>query len=235
MIKKTITTFLVASTFLALSVSNSAAVDSSDFSVAVGVSGGFGAFTGRGEETEGSGQTDPADVNKSEGTEVMAAVLPSAFAEVTIKDRLTIGFDVTLGEMETEVQERTDDAYGDNGAANTGTSTVKAEFENLHQAYAELRIFGGFFVKGTMMQIDINTMESLHTDSSYGNITLDGTSYGIGHKANFDGWYLKNEVTYQDWDKINIAAASAATTPNGNSVQGEVNGVMAKLSIAKTF
>jgi hypothetical protein len=237
MIKKTITTFLVVSTVWAFTLSKSVAVDLVDgMSFALGVTGSAGAFSGSGEETEGTS----GEVNKSEGSELMAIAIPSIFGEVTIADRLTVGFDYTSLSEDTEVQSRTDnaanEAEGISSTGNTGTSTIQASFENIVTAYAELNLIGGMFVTMGHMQMDINTKENLHTESSYGNITIDGTMYGVGHKSNFDGWYLKTSAVVTDWDDFTILAASSSSgTANGNKVDGKINGVMAKVSIAKTF
>jgi len=247
MIKKTISAVLISLTFVVFSAAKSIALElPENLSIAVGVAGNAGVFVASGTEFEGTDHsyTGLPEENDS-GDRAQEVFMGSLFVDFTIADRVTIGFDYTPGAVETETEGRTDSVYGDdaydpgtNGTStsvdtgNTGTSTVKAELENLRKAYAEIHLISGIYIKAGYMEMDLNTMESLHSASSYGNITLKGNQYGIGHKSTFaDGsWIVKTEVTHENWDNFEIKSSTGV-----NKVTGRLEGMQGRIAIAKTF
>ena len=94
--------------------------------------------------------------------------------------------------------------------SNTGTSSVKLEFSNLVTGYVEVNIWNGLYAKYGIMEMDVDTKENLHTDSSYPNAEMDGTTYGLGWKGTFDnGVFIKTETMMQDWTDLKIEATGA--------------------------
>ena len=238
MIKKILSTLLVSSVmFLGLATS-SFSFDRP--TIAIGGSLNYGGYVASGKEIEGSsGVTRPGYTEEeNDGTAAMEVGYSSVFLEMSIADRLTLGAEYMAEEVETEMAERTDTLTTQVGESlgDAGTSTVKAVFSNLTTLYAELRLFNGVYAKMGAMEIDIETKENLHTSSSYANITLDGSTYGIGYKNSWDnGMFLKTETMIHNWDDFTITATSADRTPNGNSVKGDMDGIVASLRIGKAF
>ncbi len=240
MIKKILSTLLVSSVmFLGLATSS---FSFERPTIAIGGSLNYGGYVASGKEIEGSsGVTRPGYTEEeNDGTAAMEVGYSSVFLEMTIADRLTLGAEYMAEEVETEIAERTDTCTvqcDETGiGTDLGTSTVKAVFSNLTTMYAELRLFNGVYAKMGAMEIDVETKESLHTSSSYANITLDGSTYGIGYKNSWDnGMFVKTETMIHNWDNFTITATSADATPNGNSIKGDMDGIVASLRIGKAF
>ena len=137
------------------------------------------------------------------------------------------------------MQERTDtapDVSGSDAGVDTGTSTVKAEFENLVTGYVEVNIWNGLYAKYGIMDMDVNTKESLHTDSQYPNASMDGETYGFGWKGSFDnGVFIKTETLMQDWTDLKLEATGATGDDNNTSVEASLSGAIATVSIGKAF
>jgi len=236
MIKKILSTLLVSSSLLIFTAFNSMAERPT---IAIGASVNYGGYVASGTETEGnSGKTTIGygNIETSRRTAAMEVGYSSVFLELSVKDRLTVGVEYMAAEVETDMESRTDTDIDPLGDTQTGTSTVKAEFSNMVTGYAELRLIGGMYAKFGVMEIDIETKENLHTSSSYGNITLDGTAYGFGYKNSWDnGVFLKTETLMHNWDAFTISAVSADTTPNGNSISGDMDGVIMSVRLGKAF
>ncbi len=91
------------------------------------------------------------------------------------------------------------------GTADVGTSSVSARLSNLVTGYIEVNIWNGLYAKYGIMEMDVDTKESLHTDSSYPNAKMDGTTYGLGWKGSFDnGVFIKTETMMQDWTDLKL-------------------------------
>ena len=223
MIKKILSTLLVSSVmFLGLATS-SFSIDRP--TIAIGGTVSYGGYVSSGQETEGATNVE---VSHKE-TEAMEIGYTSLFAEVTVADRVTIGIDYMADSVTTDTSTRTDNTKS--GAAGTavtdgnnfGTSSVEAEFSDMITGYVEVRLFNGFYAKYGAMEIDIETKESLHTDSSYPNITLKGNSYGFGFKNTWDnGVFVKSETMLHDWNPINITASGCTDTCNNTKVTGSL-------------
>ena len=92
-------------------------------------------------------------------------------------------------------------------------------------------IAGGFYVKAGYMEMDLNTLESLRSATTYGNTTMDGFMVGAGMRTTpVEGWTIKTEAIYEDWDRVKL------TDSNGrNTVEAKLDGVQGRISIGKTF
>ena len=99
----------------------------------------------------------------------------------------------------------------------------------------------GFNTCRNFKPCDVETKESLHTDSAYPNATMDGTTYGLGWKGSFDnGVFIKTETMMQDWTDLHLEAEGATvieyvlgvpTQPfnDGVTVMKAVTGTLFKL------
>lgn len=236
MIKKILSTLLVSSAFLVFATISSFA-DRPTFNI--GYSATYGGYEASGQENEGKTSVQGGqEVNKaSEAGEIGYS---SLFIEVSFLDRVTVGASWMADAVETAMSERTDTDPIPNATANagvdTGTSTVKAEFKNLVTGYVELNIWNGLYAKYGIMDMDVETKESLHTDSSYPNASMDGETYGLGWKGSFDnGVFIKTETLMQDWSDLKIEATGATGDDNNTSVEASLRGAVATISIGKAF
>ena len=236
MIKKILSTLLVSSALLIFAATGSMA-DRPTF--AIGYTAAYGGYEATGQENEGA--ASPQEIaTKNEAGEIAYS---SLFMEVSFADRVTIGASWMIDAVETSMSERTDTLCTSSVACttsgdDTGTSTVKAEFENLVTGYVELNIWNGLYAKYGIMEMDVNTKESLHTDSSYPNTTMDGETYGFGWKGSFDnGVFIKTETMMQDWTDLKLEATGvrAGGVDNNNSVEASLSGAVATISIGKAF
>ena len=230
--KKTKIIFSSLVIFLFSSV-NSFAVDMPDLGMpsglSIGASASAGAVRANGEENEGTTETHRQEA-------VMAIGYGSIFIDYAIAPALglRIGVDYVLDTIETDEVGRTDAlAPGNAGTGDTGTSTVKAKFSELTTVYLEMPVLDtGFYLKAGMKSVDVTTKENLHTGSTYGNTSLDGTMFGFGSKIETDlGAFVKFEAQYTDFDDLNLTSQ----TNSANNVKGELEGVTASISIGKTF
>ena len=240
MIKKILSSLLVSSALFVFAATSSMA-DRPTFSI--GYSAAFGGYAASGTETEGAGV-----VETHKRSESGAFGYSSLFMELSFADRVTVGASWMADGVETEMSSRTDSTcssttishQGLNGecpnVGDTGTSTVKAEFSNLVTGYVELNIWNGLYAKYGYMEMDVDTKENLHTDSSYPNATMDGTTYGLGWKGSFDnGVFIKTETLMQDWTDLRLLGEGATDTDNNTSIDATLSGAVAQISIGKAF
>jgi hypothetical protein len=239
MIKKILSTLLVSSALFVFAATGSMAERPT---VAIGYTAAYGGYVASGQENEGAGT--PQEITKTEESGEFG--YSSLFIELSFADRVTIGASWMIDAVNTAMSERTDSICTAQTrdvvslqcplVGNAGTSTVKAEFSDLVTGYVEVNIWNGLYAKYGIMEMDVETKESLHTDSSYPNTTMDGSTYGFGWKGMFDnGVFIKTETLMQDWSDIKLTATGATGTANGNTVEAGLSGAVATISIGKAF
>ena len=244
MIKKTLSTLLVSSVLFVFAITGSYA-DRPTF--AIGAQAAYGAGTATGYELEGAGS--PQDKTTAERSGEFGWT--NIFLEVQdIGDRLTIGASWSADDFETDQEGRTDtlcspgptNAQGNQipdcpVVGNSGTSTVSVEFSNMVTAYAELRLYEGFYVKAGIVEVDVETKDSLHTDTSYPNTSLDGDLIGFGWRGSWDnGVFLKTETQMTSFSGVKLEGTGSTDTDNNTSVTlDNLDAFTASLSIGKAF
>jgi len=233
MIKKMLSAILVSSVLFVFGSTSSIAFDRP--TLAIGLGGALGGYTASGYELEGA--SSPQEQHHREATGEFGWT--NIFLEIQdIGGRVTLGASWSADDVETAQEERTDSLIDGPGiAGNTGTSTVSVNFSNMIQGYAELRLWDGFYVKAGVMEVDVDTKENLHTDTSYPNTTLDGDFIGAGWRGSWDnGMFLKTETIRQDWNGVKLLGTGATDTDNNTSVTlDNLTGVVASISIGKAF
>ena len=200
----------------------------------IGLTGSFAAVSAEGTESDVDGTADTSNRSASAGHN---AIVPSAFAEYSLDNGFTIGYDYTIGSAEVSEKNltRTNVAVAANegGAENdTSTRSANAEIENVHAIYAELPLHAGLYLKGGFVQMDVNSLDSGST-GSYGNKTVDGMLYGLGYKNSFgtSGFY-KVEGTMTDMDSFTI---SNSTTDKATQITADLDVVKATFAIGINF
>ena len=235
MIKKILSTLLVSSVLFVFAATSSFA-DRPTF--AIGYTAAYGGYEANGTEYEGA----VAPQEENDATETGEFGYSSLFIELSFADRVTVGASIMIDDVETAISERTDDASAAisgvavDAGVDEGTSKVQAEFSDLMTGYIEVNIWNGLYAKYGVMEMDVETKESLHTDSSYPNATMDGETYGLGWKGSFDnGVFVKTETLMQDWSDIKLTASGSTDTANANTVEAGLSGAIATISIGRAF
>ena len=237
MIKKILSTLLVSSALFVFLATSSMA-ERPTFSL--GYTAAYGGYVASGQENEGAGAVE---ITKEEESGEFG--YSSFFIEMSFADRITVGASWMMDEVDTAVSERTDalcntasetDPRVCPRVGDTGTSKVQAEFSDLVTGYIELNIWNGLYAKYGVMEMNVETKETLHTDSTYPNATMDGETYGFGWKGSFDnGVFIKTETLMQDWSDLKIEATGSTDTDNNTSVEASLNGAVAQISIGRAF
>ena len=203
--------------------------------IGVGVTGSFAAVSGEGTEADKAGT---ADTSNRTGTASNNVIIPSVFAEYSMDNGFTLGFDYVVGSADVNSKKltRTDDSFE---SGQDGDTTAQAEIENVMSIYAELPLHAGLYAKGGYVQMDVNTLESstVSTRATYANDTVDGMVYGLGYKNSFgtNGFY-KVEGTFTDMDSMTFLDSNTASgTPGGNKITADLDVTKATFAIGYNF
>ena len=90
-----------------------------------------------------------------------------------------------------------------------------------------------FYAKAGITTVEVITNETLGTGGSYGNVSLDGSVFGVGYQATNDsGAFVRIEGNYMNFD--------GATQTNSDDSEKTItlknlDGVTGKISIGKSF
>ncbi|MGY8868637.1 MAG: hypothetical protein ACKVJK_23770 [Methylophagaceae bacterium] len=196
-------------------------------SIGIGVAGHAASVSASGTETPGgaSPNADNSVVSATAGNNFM---MGSIFAEMNFGDteRFTLGVDYIPGDADVnkETLSRVRGGAALIGNDQSGTSTANATLSDHITYYGEFVITNGIYAKYGFTQVDIQTRETntLGTSTSYGDVTIDAYTLGIGQKGTFgsNGFY-KVEGYMTDYDDVNIQGTGASTT--GASTSAKVN------------
>ena len=223
--KKQILT-IIASLLL---VTNATAIELPTFGI--GVSGSIATVNASGTETETS-NTGAETSTRSADVDAMTAI-GSIFAEAIFDNGFTFGVEIVP--MSADVSDATHSrseasvAASGEGVTGTNTRTADAEVENFTTLYTEIPL-GGMYVKAGLSQIDINTLETnLTNGGSYKNDTVDGYTYGLGVRGEWDGFYTKLAYERTDFDTYTDSSGT------GNTITANLDVDQIKFSIGKSF
>ena len=192
----------------------------------VGVAGNTGVFHATGVENEGT----------EKHTEDATAVVgySSIFAEVMVNDTFGFGIDWSPDEMDSETAENVqDDLAGKGTSSSQKTNTVKVSFENLAQAYITINLGENLYVKGGVVDVDINTNENLETGSTYDDTSMSGEVFGIGYDRELsNGVFVRVEGQYMEFGSTSLTS----TNNTDNKIDlNSLEGLSAKIALLKAF
>ena len=203
---------------------------SADLGVNVGVSGNAGIFAASASEVT----TDAGGSNQN-GSEHGSAGWASIFIEKSIGDRLIVGVDYVPMALETDTTEtaKSDKRTASSETVTNSTNKIQIDFEDLTTVYVGAMLTENFYVKAGLMHVDVITNESLGTGSTYGNVELDGSMFGMGyHASNDNGTFFRFEGNYLSFDGNSVTSG----TNSGTSIKlKNLDGVTGKVSVGKTF
>jgi len=200
---------------------------------------GFG-LTVSGVGISGSGtETEGGETNNGSSTNRLA--IGSIFAEYT-KGWFTLGLDYIPWDADISSKTKTrGDVETSVGTTNTHTSTSRtqsAQAEIANHATAYVEVGSAVYVKAGVVQMTVNTQETLGTGSTYGNAEdVNGTLLGLGIKGDWgNNMFYKLEGTYTDYDNISITSgvARGGVSPN-NKISADLDATQAKLAIGIRF
>ena len=204
---------------------------SAELGVNIGVSGNAGLFVANASETF-DGTLAANTKSKNTGTEYGAAGYGSIFIEKTLGSVLVLGVDYTPGSLSTDTTETAkSDMLGSN-ATPVVNNKVQIDFEDLTTYYVSARMGENFYAKAGLTSVSVVTNENLATGSTYGNVDLDGMTYGLGFNHTTDsGAFVRVEGNYVSFD-----SASVTSSANSNVIKlSSLDGVSGKISIGKSF
>jgi hypothetical protein len=223
--KKIIIT-LVSSIFLLFGNANAVGFN-------LGLSGAAGVFDVDGA-TEKNADATINTSDESENAEGLYAI-GSAFAEVTLTDKIAVGVDYVPHSLESnQVSNEKEVLAGSGKTVGTNvTNTAEVHIEDLYTVYASLFLNDNIYVKAGYSQGDVLTIENLGTGGAYPNTTIDGIVVGLGYDRDLsNGMFVRMEANYMDYGSVQVTNSNDSTKTI--TVDG-VGGYGARLSIGKSF
>ena len=191
-----------------------------------GVSGALTFIDASGTETEG-GEKNSDDVDN-------IVVIPSVFAEYAFGS-ISVGLDYIplKADVSDKTHKRTDTETSVTGTATATTTSrtqsAQAELENHVTLYANYNMDNGYYLKGGVANVTLNTDESLGTGSKYGNVDITG--YVIGFGLDSGNW--RTEVLYTDYEDISLSSTVARTgVTTNNKIDADLDTLAFKVSYA---
>jgi len=158
---------------------------SAEIGVNVGVSGSMGLFVATASEAD-NGRTATSLKENNQASEFIALGFQSIFIEKSFADRIIIGIDYVPNPLETEEMTETrlnlkPAATATNGLeTDTHVQKIKVEFADFTTGYIAVMLTENLYAKVGLSTVDIKTKETLDTGSSYGDTSIEGTSFGVG-------------------------------------------------------
>ena len=187
----------------------------------IGFGGSFGGTWGEVSGTETMNQS--GDTEKA--TEGIHGALASGYVELTVgegffgeNNGFVLGYENFFGDA--SIEEQRSDQRSDLIVGNaTSLCITKAEgkLEKMRTVYLETPGFTplGIYLMAGISDIDVITEEELFTGGEYGNMGVDGETYGFGFKKAAGMMHIKSEFKYTDWDSFSLS-----NTGNANAILG---------------
>ena len=199
----------------------------------IGLSAGFSALEAAGSET----LKDSSQITSH--TEEANAVIPSIFVEVAMDNGFGLGFDIVSGSAGlagSEHESRNMYAKVD-GSSDTGVNKANAEVDGITTGYLIKQFNNGLLIKLGRASASVNTIETLATGSTYGNVDITGSHVGVGYQVIRDnGVFFRASVENTNFDTLSLTGSAAgASATSFNVIKADVDVQAAKFSIGKSF
>jgi hypothetical protein len=203
---------------------------SADLGVNVGASAQLGVFSASGNESDTG-----TSLKKDTGSETAAVGWGSVFLEVTMADRVMVGIDYVPSALSSDTVTTAKSDMGVGAQAQTTVENkVQVDFEDLMTAYAGIMLTENLYVKAGIVQVDVQTNETMATGAKYADTDMDGSMVGIGyHNVLDNGIFFRVEGTYMDLGGLNLTSTGTAST--SKVTINSLDGASGKLSIGKSF
>lgn len=117
------------------------------------------------------------------------------------------------------------------GATESKTQIIKGELENHITLYAEKDLFYKFYAKAGVTQVDVKSLESIGTGSTYPDDTITGYVLGIGLRHQVDnGIFVKGEYSMNEYEQITLPSTNTA-----NQATGDLESTSFRISLGYNF
>ena len=232
--KKIITTAV----FVLFTTVSANAVDFSGLSFTAGIATSTSVWGATATETSSKEDGTADRVNKESGA--FAESYSSYFGEVGFGRFVSIGYEHTPDAISTPENINSGGVKGVgglNGAAPGTTSKVSVDFNDLNTTYVKLNIPGGMYLKYGYVETDLDIKEVQKSGNTYNNVSIDGTSTGIGYQRLLGDSRVgfRFETNYVEFDNA-TATNGLATTANHNKIEAKnIEGLNAKLALTITL
>ena len=205
--------------------------------LAIGVTANFSSIDTDGSETLKTSELVTTGSVKEE------VVVPSAFLEYALDLGLTLGFEYVPvnAELGSNKATRVDKLAGGNVTVN---QNAQAEISDHWTVYLETPAIGwgnaygvfgenGLYLTAKHSELTVTTDESLGTGSSYGDATVEGTTFGAGVRTKlWDHMLVKLEASYTDYDEIILYSSGSDAV---STIKAEPDAAQVRLSIGFSF
>ena len=186
-----------------------------------------------------SSSASPGDVTKKASAEGDSAEAlfgyGSIFIEKTLGDRLAIGIDYVPMTLDSETTENVQlqDVPPTALGGDSKTNTVQVDFSDLTTIYLTFQLNDNLYLKGGIVDVDVETNESLGTGGAYGNTSLEGHMLALGYNRDLDnGAFVRLEAHTMSLDGVTLENTNDST--KSISADG-VSGYGAKFAIGRSF
>ena len=187
----------------------------------IGLSASYAMFETVGKETL---RSTGAVTNHTHSDEV---VVPSVFIEVVNDSGLGLGLDyVPVAEIGSNSKSKTDKLTA---GTTTGTSKASAELASHITLYAISEFDNGFYTKLGVSFADVDTTETLHTGSTYGNASVTGMMVAVGMTRDQGNYFVRGDLSYTDYTDVRLKSDGS------NIVDADVDSTAFTVSIGKAF
>ena len=184
---------------------------------------------GTGTETVIDGTTR----NANTGTNSKDVDIGSVFIETdTLAYGVRLGFEWIPANAEFVNRRSTQTNITDEDSTQESkTQIVKGELENHMTLYVEKDLFYKFYAKAGVTQVDVKSLESIGTGSTYPDDTINGYVLGIGlrHQAD-NGIFVKGEYSMNEYEQITLPSTNTA-----NQATGDLESTSFRVSLGYNF
>ena len=174
-------------------------------------------------------ETTRTSLQKNSGSHDELAVVPELFIEAHTDNGGAIGLSY-IPTREMGSKSRTDT----NGGGDTGTYTAAAELDDVMQAYVDVPLFSvmnfPLHAKLGIQHVNLKTLESLNSGSTYPDANLLGYTIGLGVKGDIgSNMYYKVEATFTDFETYESESSAS------NKVTADIDSTAGRLSLGYKF
>ena len=189
----------------------------------VGFSGMIGMVTADGTEHE---RTDVGDSQKTNHSTGDTFVGGDIFAEYEFANGYAFGVSAVPFDADIGSGKRTDTVGTADAGQETGDRSASAKLTNLYTIYATKSVgSGGTYLLAGFHDGNIEITETL-PNSTYADQGVNGIQLGIGHKIETGSGALRYELSYSDFDDIDVKSSTGAT---GQKVTADADAVYVKI------
>ena len=206
---------------------------SAELGMNVGVSGSAGVFYASATEVDtGTHGTTTGTDETIDANDILALGWTSVFIEKSFLDRFAIGFEYVTEDLSTETASRGHEDKTTSDTASTVNNDVQVDFTNLSTLYVSMNVTDNAYIRAGVMDVDVETNETLGTGSSYGNTSLTGAVFGLGWDRELaSGVFIRAETNYLDFEGKSLTSSSGSQKITLDTLEG----VQAKISLGKSF